>query len=157
MDASSEIRQFLWQRQTRRAFLGRTSQGVGALALASLIRPALWNALAESPAPAQDKWTGVVHPPHYPPKAKRVIWLTMAGGPSHLETFDPTMLTCVSLVVRRRRRTLSIHPAQWSQRRRDHASADTPAARINALAGSGTGEIHIRASAPEDLAPQPTT
>jgi Protein of unknown function (DUF1501) len=89
MDVSSEIRQFLWQRQTRRAFLGRTSQGVGALALASLIRPALWGAVAASPAPPRDKWAGVVHPPHYPAKAKRVIWLTMAGGPSHLETFDP--------------------------------------------------------------------
>jgi hypothetical protein len=31
----------------------------------------------------------VVKPFHFPPKAKRVIWLTMAGGPSHLETFDP--------------------------------------------------------------------
>ena len=27
-------------------------------------------------------------PGHFPAKAKRVIWLTMAGGPSHLETFD---------------------------------------------------------------------
>jgi hypothetical protein len=31
----------------------------------------------------------VIHPLHCQPKAKRVIWLTMAGGPSHLETFDP--------------------------------------------------------------------
>jgi len=30
----------------------------------------------------------VINPHHFPPKAKRVIWLTMAGGPSHLETFD---------------------------------------------------------------------
>jgi hypothetical protein len=28
-------------------------------------------------------------PPHYPAKAKRVIFLFMSGGPSHLETFDP--------------------------------------------------------------------
>ena len=34
-------------------------------------------------------WKGVVNPLHHAPKAKRVIWLTMAGGPSHLETFDP--------------------------------------------------------------------
>jgi hypothetical protein len=88
MDLQSEIRQFLSQRQTRRAFLGRTSQGVGALALASLINPVLVRA-AESVAPKTDKWMGVVRPPHFPPKAKRVIWLTMAGGPSHLETFDP--------------------------------------------------------------------
>ena len=87
MDLRSEIRQYLQQRQTRRSFLGRSSQGVGALALASLIHPALWkpaNAAAKT-----EVWPGIVNPPHYVPKAKRVIWLTMAGGPSHLETFDP--------------------------------------------------------------------
>jgi len=31
---------------------------------------------------------GVSGLPHYPPKIKRVIFLCMAGGPSHLETFD---------------------------------------------------------------------
>jgi hypothetical protein len=34
------------------------------------------------------KWRGVVNPLHFAPKAKRVIHLCMAGGPSHLETFD---------------------------------------------------------------------
>jgi hypothetical protein len=72
----------------RRAFLGRASQGIGALALASLIQPTLLRAAAE-PGRKRDTWTGVVNPPHYPPKVRRVIWLTMAGGPSHLETFDP--------------------------------------------------------------------
>ena len=68
----------------RRAFLGRMSQGVGSLALASIVNPALLHA-ATLKAPAnKDKWPGVVNPPHFPPKAKRVIWLTMAGGPSHL-------------------------------------------------------------------------
>src|SRR5437773_766853 len=71
----------------RRAFLGRASQGVGLLALASLIRPALLRA-ATGAGPKKDKWVGVVNPPHFPPKVRRVIWLTMAGGPSHLETFD---------------------------------------------------------------------
>ena len=72
----------------RRAFLGRMSQGVGSLALASLINPALLRAAALAASSGKDKWTGVVNPPHFPPKVKRVIWLTMAGGPSHLETFD---------------------------------------------------------------------
>src|SRR5262249_3472079 len=31
---------------------------------------------------------GVIRTPHFPPKAKRVIWLYMAGGPPHLESFD---------------------------------------------------------------------
>ena len=33
-------------------------------------------------------WTGLASPRHVVPKAKRVIFLYMAGGPSHLETFD---------------------------------------------------------------------
>ena len=34
------------------------------------------------------RWLGAVNPLHHAPKAKRVIYLCMAGGPSHLETFD---------------------------------------------------------------------
>ncbi len=83
MNLSSELRQFFLQQQTRRTFLGRTSTGLGALALASLIHPRLLKAAAN-----KDKWMGVVREPHFPPKIKRVIWLTMAGGASHLETFD---------------------------------------------------------------------
>jgi hypothetical protein len=64
--------------------LGRAAQGVGALALASLLRPSLLAAAASG-----QKWKGAAYPLDFPPKAKRVIWLTMAGGPSHLETFDP--------------------------------------------------------------------
>ncbi|MSU64021.1 MAG: DUF1501 domain-containing protein [Pedosphaera sp.] len=83
MNLSSELRHFFLQQQTRRAFLGRTSTGLGALALASLIHPRVLTAAAN-----KDKWMGVVREPHFPPKIKRVIWLTMAGGASHLETFD---------------------------------------------------------------------
>ena len=62
---------------TRRAFLGKTAQGVGGVALASLLSP------IASGAP------GALSRLPLPQKAKRVIWLSMAGGPSHLETFDP--------------------------------------------------------------------
>lgn len=86
MTAAHELLQSLRQQQTRRTFLGRTSSGVGALALASLIRPESVRAATDA---APDRWPGVVNPFHVPPRAKRVIWLTMAGGPSHLETFDP--------------------------------------------------------------------
>ena len=65
---------------SRRTFLSRTSKGLGTVALASLIRPSLIQA-----APSR----GVLQNLPLPQKAKRVIWLTMAGGPSHLETFDP--------------------------------------------------------------------
>src|SRR5437867_3581816 len=72
----------------RRAFLGRMSHGLGSLALASLVNPALLHAAALKAPPNKEQWPGVVNPLHFPPKVKRVIWLTMAGGPSHLETFD---------------------------------------------------------------------
>ncbi len=65
--------------QTRRAFLGRTTQGLGSVALASLLQPQLLNAASR----------GVLGSLPFPQKAKRVIWLTMAGGPSQLELFDP--------------------------------------------------------------------
>lgn len=79
INVNEEICQCHAQQQTRRAFLGKTSAGVGALALWSLMNRA--NA-------AEQKWRGVINPTHFPPKAKRVIWLSMAGGASHLETFD---------------------------------------------------------------------
>jgi hypothetical protein len=87
MHLSSELRQLAAQQQTRRVFLGRASQGVGALALASLLNPSLSYGATKQPAPKRG-FNGVINPLHFPPRAKRVIWLAMAGGPSHLETFD---------------------------------------------------------------------
>ena len=63
---------------TRRQFLGKASLGIGSAALASLLNPRLFAAGASSGALL----------PHFAPKAKRVIWLTMAGGPSQFELFD---------------------------------------------------------------------
>ncbi len=74
-------------RINRRAFLSRAGVGLGSIALASLLRPDLAKAASEVSAPA--KWRGAVYPPHIPIRAKRVIHLCMAGGPSHLESFDP--------------------------------------------------------------------
>ncbi len=68
----------------RRAFLCRAGASVGTAALANLLNPQ-WSRAA---APATDKWPGVITKLHHPPKVKRVIQLYMAGGPSHLETFD---------------------------------------------------------------------
>src|SRR6218665_1559098 len=66
---------------TRRTFLKRSALGSAALATLLQGRPSLGNELKT--------WPGTLSPLHHPAKAKRVIWLTMAGGPSHLETFDP--------------------------------------------------------------------
>lgn len=83
MDIPTEFRQFRAQQLTRRAFLGRTTQGLGALALADLMVG------AASKARAAEQLRGVLNPLPQWQTANRVIWLTMAGGASQLETFDP--------------------------------------------------------------------
>jgi hypothetical protein len=70
----------------RRAFLGASSQGVGAAALATLATSA---AIVPGGPAAAAPLGGVLGELPLPRKATRVIWLSMAGGPSHLETFDP--------------------------------------------------------------------
>lgn len=70
--------------RNRREFLTDCFCGVGSLGFASLLaqdqaRAARFNPLA----PRQ---------PHFAPKAKAMIFLFQAGGPSHLETFDPKPL-----------------------------------------------------------------
>src|SRR5580658_5395926 len=68
---------------TRRAFFGRTATGIGAAALASLLNPSLF----ASPAPAPGMH-GVLKTLQFAPRAKRVIYLFMSGGPSHIDLFD---------------------------------------------------------------------
>ena len=70
---------------TRRSFLSRSGAGIGSAALASLMSPALFAGEARS---AASKWTGIIQQPHVPRLCKRVIHLCMAGGMTHLETFD---------------------------------------------------------------------
>src|SRR3982751_3769948 len=67
-------------RLTRRTFLGQSALGLGSVALAWLMDP--------PPAAAGGSLPGLPALPHFAPKAKRVIFLYMSGGPSHLETFD---------------------------------------------------------------------
>ena len=67
----------------RRCFLGQGAQGVGVYALASLFGQTQG---AEVDVP---RWPGILNGKlHREAKAKRVIFMTMAGGMSHLETFD---------------------------------------------------------------------
>ena len=72
-------------RLTRRVLLGKMSTGIGGMALASLMNPA--RMVAASPD-ARLASRGVINPLHVAAKAKRVIFLTQAGGMSHLETLD---------------------------------------------------------------------
>ena len=76
---------FLPQPLTRRQMLSRCANGFGALALLGLMGA---EAIADSPTPGS---SGSLAPklPHFPPKARRVIFLYMDGGPSQVDTFDP--------------------------------------------------------------------
>ena len=68
--------------QSRRAFLTSTGVGLGSVAVNLLLAREL--RAKDSP----DKYRGLPGFPHHAPKVKRVIYLYMSGGPSHLETFD---------------------------------------------------------------------
>lgn len=71
----------------RRTFLGRSAAGLGSLALASLLDPRSF-AADSGDAAKPPVYRGLPNARQFAPKAKRVIWLYMAGGPSHLETLD---------------------------------------------------------------------
>jgi Protein of unknown function (DUF1501) len=68
----------------RRTFLTRSTAGIGSAVLASYLQ----STATAGDAKKTDRWQGVVRPLHHPAKAKRIIYLCMAGGPSHLETLD---------------------------------------------------------------------
>src|SRR5688500_6421766 len=67
---------------TRRHFFRNCAVGVGSIALASLFAE---SAIA---SPSQGAKPQAARGPHHKPRAKNVIYLFMAGGPSQLELFD---------------------------------------------------------------------
>ena len=71
----------MYQHPSRRSFLQSAACGIGSLALAAMLHDQRVRANPLAPR----------RPPR-PAKAKAVIFLFMAGGPSHLETFDPKPL-----------------------------------------------------------------
>src|SRR6266566_1788271 len=68
---------------TRRQALQRFANGFGAIALAGLFSDE-----AKSRESASDNPLAV-KPPPFTPRAKRIIFLFMSGGPSHVDLFDP--------------------------------------------------------------------
>src|SRR6187399_728357 len=72
-----------WTR-SRREFIRDACCGFGGLAFSSLLNDETLRGATGNPLTARS--------PHLPAKAKSVIFLFMAGGPSHMETFDPKPL-----------------------------------------------------------------
>ena len=65
----------------RRTFLADMGMGFTGLALGAMLN--------QERIAAADEWSPPDGKPHFPPKAKSVIWLFMNGGVSHMESFDP--------------------------------------------------------------------
>jgi hypothetical protein len=78
------MKQNLTQMVSRRDLLRQSACGFGFLGLAALLAE-------ESSLCAEPKSVDPLSPkpPHFAPKAKRVIFLFMQGGPSSIDTFDP--------------------------------------------------------------------
>ena len=72
----------------RRTFLQNSGVSLGAAALSQLLVQQSTVDAADGSTGGPGLPAGVAGLPHFPAKAKRVIFLCMAGGPSHLETFD---------------------------------------------------------------------
>jgi hypothetical protein len=70
----------------RRAFVTNAGVSLGSMALGALLPTP--KAIAAPDRPHAAPWTGALTHPHLVPQAKRIIWLYMAGGMSHLDTFD---------------------------------------------------------------------
>lgn len=82
----NEMADSLSRAMQRRDFLYRFGQGLGSIALTSLLRDDGYLHADEPTDPLAEKKT------HHPPKAKRCIFLFMYGGPSQMDTFDPKPL-----------------------------------------------------------------
>ncbi len=73
------------QNLTRRHFLGKTAHGIGALALASLMKGQSMGADLPTPSPTDPLAPRM---PQFAGKAKRVIYLHLTGSPPHLDLYD---------------------------------------------------------------------
>ena len=78
------------QEMSRRELLLQASRGIGGMGFAGLALS--WMLMRDHAASAVERDRPPTPPPHFPARAKRVIFLFMGGGPSQVDTFDPKPL-----------------------------------------------------------------
>lgn len=81
-DNNQDVNRLVRPFPDRRQLLKQTALGFGFVALADLL-------VASNPVQAANRSGYPLTEPHHKPRAKRVIFLFMKGGPSHVDTFDP--------------------------------------------------------------------
>src|SRR5579884_2425003 len=85
--SAEENKQELLKAITRRHFVQQAGYGIGTLALSALLQE---SSLAPASAAPSDAGNPLgPKKPHFPAKAKNIIYLFMAGAPSQLDLFDP--------------------------------------------------------------------
>ncbi|MDH3650489.1 MAG: DUF1501 domain-containing protein [Saprospiraceae bacterium] len=77
---SNDLR-YIENKLSRRHFLTKTSLGLGAMAIGSITSATPWSGMTANTCPPGMS-------PHFAPKAKRVVYLFMSGGPSQLDLYD---------------------------------------------------------------------
>jgi hypothetical protein len=77
---------------TRREMLGRCANGFGAVALLAMMAENAAGAVVAAAAAGASNNPLAPRPPHFPAKARHIIFLYMDGGPSQVDTFDPKPL-----------------------------------------------------------------
>ncbi len=94
---------------SRRTMLKSATCGMGYLAFANMCQQA-----------ASDSYSSPLAPktPHHPPRAKRMIFLHMRGGPSHMETFDHKPLLNEKAGEAGRNKSRLLVPQQWKWKQR---------------------------------------
>lgn len=88
MDIFQELQYRKLQHQTRRHFLKKCTSGLGAMALGSLAGCNLFSSSGTGKTSEASTIDAAARIAHFAPKAKRIIYLHMAGAPSQLELFD---------------------------------------------------------------------
>lgn len=73
---------------TRRYFFSKSAHGIGIAALASLLNPTRAPAAGDAADAGLLARPGILNGPHFPARAKSVIYLFMSGGPSHIDLLD---------------------------------------------------------------------
>jgi hypothetical protein len=138
--------------RTRREFLWQAGGGFAGTALAGLLGNSFF-ARQSLAANGIDEWVNPLAPkqPHFPAKAKSVIFLFMYGGPSHIDTFDykPDMVGMDNKTVQ-----VKTSAAAGTRTR---GGSSSRAGNSNSMASAASGSLTCSPTSPVTLMTSPSS